>query len=85
MKTARENNAFVIFLEGEINAQNVSVLQSELEKILPANSGEDIILEAKKAHLYFQCRTAFAVMDKKTAGEQQSHYSQCIQGYLRYL
>lgn len=48
MKTARENNAFVIFLEGEINAQNVSVLQSELEKILPANSGEDIILEAKK-------------------------------------
>ena len=47
MKTAKENNACVIFLEGEISAQNVPVLQEKIDGILVAHPGEEIIFEAR--------------------------------------
>lgn len=47
MKTAEENNACIIFLEGEINAQNVPALQGELDGILAAYPGKECIFEAK--------------------------------------
>ena len=47
MKTAKENNACVIFLEGEISAQNVNALQGEVDEILAANPGEEMIFEAR--------------------------------------
>lgn len=46
MKTAKENNAIVIFLEGEINAQNVPDFQKEIEDVIAANQGEEILFDA---------------------------------------
>lgn len=47
MKTAEENNVCTIFLEGEINAQNVPALQRELDAIFAAQSGKEFIFKAK--------------------------------------
>ncbi len=47
MKMAEENNVCTIFLEGEINAQNVPALQRELDAIFAAQSGKEFIFEAK--------------------------------------
>lgn len=47
MKTAKENNACVIFLEGEISSRNAPVLQEEIDGILVAHPGEEIIFEAR--------------------------------------
>jgi uncharacterized protein (TIGR02172 family) len=46
MKTVKENNSITIFLAGEINAQNVPALQSELYAIVDTLSGEDVIFDA---------------------------------------
>ncbi len=47
MRTTRENNACIIYLEGEINARNAPALQRELDEIFAAHSGEEILFEAK--------------------------------------
>ncbi len=47
MKTAKENNACVIFLEGTISAQNAPVLQEEIDEILATHPGEEIVFEAR--------------------------------------
>ena len=47
MKTAKENNTCVIFLEGEVSARNVPELQGELDEILAAHPGEELVFEAR--------------------------------------
>ena len=48
MKTVKENNTCIIFLEGEINAQNAPALQAEVEELLAANPGMEIAFDAKE-------------------------------------
>lgn len=47
MKTAKENNLLTIFLEGEVNAQNVSDWQNKINDVLAANPGTEIIFDAE--------------------------------------
>lgn len=47
VKTAKENNTCIIFLEGEVSAQNVPELQGELDEIMAAHPGEKLVFEAR--------------------------------------
>ena len=46
MKTSVQNNLLTIFLEGEINAKNVSSFQKEIDEIISSNPGRKIIFDA---------------------------------------
>lgn len=51
METTKENNSLVLFLKGEINAQNVAGWQKEINDVLAANPGVKIIFDAE--HLIY--------------------------------
>ena len=46
MKTSVQNNLLTVFLEGEINAKNVPALQKEINEIISANSGKEVLFDA---------------------------------------
>ena len=70
VKTAKENNTCIIFLEGEVSARNVPELQGELDEIMAAHPGEELVYriigEYGPAHdRHFE---AEAVIGSKTLG-----------------
>ena len=71
MKTVMENNTCLIFLEGEINAQNVSALQVELEEILAAHTGEAIAFEARSLTYISSAGLRLLLMVKKKIGKNK--------------
>ncbi|MBO6179729.1 MAG: anti-sigma factor antagonist [Selenomonadaceae bacterium] len=46
MKTSVQDNLLTIFFEGEINAKNVPALQKEINEIISANPGREILFDA---------------------------------------
>ncbi|MBR3722119.1 MAG: anti-sigma factor antagonist [Selenomonadaceae bacterium] len=46
MKTSVQDNLLTIFFEGEINAKNVPALQKEINEIISANLGREILFDA---------------------------------------
>ncbi len=48
MRFYTEDNLLAIFLEGEINAQNAPKVQHELDEIIAANPGKELLLDAEK-------------------------------------
>ena len=46
MKTSVQNNLLVIFLEEEINAQNVPAIQKEIDGLISANPSREILFDA---------------------------------------
>ena len=43
MKFEEEKNVITIFLEGEVNAQNTAELQKEIDDIIAAHSGDEVM------------------------------------------
>ena len=46
MKTSVQNNLLVIFLEGELNAQNVPAIQKEIDGLISDNPSREILFDA---------------------------------------
>ena len=47
MKNTVQNNLLTIFLEGEINAQNVPRLQNEIDELIAENTDKKVIFDAE--------------------------------------
>ena len=48
MKTTLENNNLTIFLDGRVDTNNASAVETELFDIVKANPGAEIVIDAEK-------------------------------------
>jgi anti-anti-sigma factor len=70
MEFVKGKNVITIFLEGEINSQNSSALQKDVEDILAKHSGYEVIFDADKLTFLSSAGLKIILSTQKKLGDK---------------
>ncbi len=71
MKFEEEKNVITIFLEGEVNAQNTAELQKEIDDIIAAHPGAEVIFDADKLSFISSAGLRMLLSTQKKLGNKK--------------